>query len=115
MKRLGTVSHYAKQGFLVVRCESVPELNSRVVDKELTVVGFVKDVFGPIGYPYAAVKPKVKNPEGYVGKFLYVDDRDRRRSRASRFKRSKSGHHHRTSRQLGHDRRGKRPTPKRRG
>lgn len=47
MKRLGVVSHYAKQGFLIVRTNWVPSLNDPVVDKELKPVGVVKDVFGP--------------------------------------------------------------------
>jgi len=75
MKRLGKVSHYAKQGFLIVRTNWVPSLNEPVVDKDLRLVGVVKDVFGPVDYPYVAVKPRVKNPEKYVGTLLYVDKR----------------------------------------
>jgi RNA-binding protein len=75
MKRLGKVSHYAKQGFLIVRTDWVPSLNERVVDKDLKHVGVVKDVFGPVHRPYVAVKPRVRNPESYVGALLYVDSR----------------------------------------
>ncbi|WP_297462983.1 Gar1/Naf1 family protein [Thermococcus sp.] len=73
MRRLGKVSHYAKQGFLILRTDWVPSLNDPVVDKNLTVVGFVKDVFGPVKRPYVAVKPRVRDPENYVGALLYVD------------------------------------------
>ncbi|NPA48165.1 MAG: H/ACA RNA-protein complex protein Gar1 [Thermococci archaeon] len=90
MKRLGTVSHYARQGFLIIRCEHVPELNSKVFDKELNMVGIVKDVFGPVGSPYVAVKPSVKNPEAYVGAFLYVETRRRGRSRDKNKSRGKN-------------------------
>lgn len=78
MKRLGKVSHYAKQGFLIVRTDWVPSLNEPVVDKNLKHVGVIKDVFGPVDYPYVAVKPRVKNPEDYVGALLYVDTRKTR-------------------------------------
>jgi len=102
MKRLGKVSHYAKQGFLIVRTNWVPSLNEPVVDKNLKHVGVIKDVFGPVDYPYVAVKPRVKNPEDYVGALLYVDTRKKRsknfkgKSKPKRVKRS-------------------RPAPKRRG
>ncbi|ANF22032.1 Gar1/Naf1 family protein [Thermococcus piezophilus] len=82
MKRLGKVSHYAKQGFLILRTDWVPSLNELVVDKKLTVVGVVKDVFGPVEKPYVAVKPRVRNPENYVGALLYVDTK-RKKAKAN--------------------------------
>ena len=103
MKRLGKVSHYAKQGFLILRTDWVPSLNDPVVDKNLAVVGVVKDVFGPVKRPYVAVKPRVKDPEGYVGSVLYVDTRRRRNKPAKGGKkRSKGG-------------KGRRPAPRKRG
>lgn len=99
MKRLGKVSHYAKQGFLIVRTSWVPSLNDRVVDKDLTFVGVVKDVFGPVKAPFVAVKPSVKNPSDYVGAVLYVDTR-----KAKGGGRKKAPKHRR-----------QRPTPKKRG
>ncbi|EHR78223.1 H/ACA RNA-protein complex protein Gar1 [Thermococcus litoralis DSM 5473] len=75
MKRLGKVSHYAKQGFLILRSTFAPALNDPVVDKNLQLIGTVKDVFGPVNYPYVAVKPRVKDPQRYVGEVLYVDER----------------------------------------
>ena len=91
MKRLGKVSHYAKQGFLVLRTDWVPSLNDPVVDKKLTVVGVVKDVFGPVKRPYVAVKPRVKNPGEYVGTLLYVDTKRKKATHARGKKRSKGG------------------------
>lgn len=79
MKRLGRVSYYAKQGFLILRSNWVPSLNDPVVDKDLQLVGIVKDVFGPVKMPYVAVKPKIKAPEKYVGQVLYVDERKKRK------------------------------------
>ncbi|AFL95682.1 H/ACA RNA-protein complex component Gar1 [Thermococcus cleftensis] len=105
MKRLGKVSHYAKQGFLILRTDWVPSLNDPVVDKKLTVVGVVKDVFGPVKRPYVAVKPRVRNPENYVGALLYVDS-----------SRKKSGHARKgRPGRKGSKGRGKRPAPRKRG
>ncbi|CAB49230.1 Gar1/Naf1 family protein [Pyrococcus abyssi] len=79
MKRLGKVSHYAKQGLLIVRSTWVPSLNDPVIDKDLKFVGIVKDVFGPVKRPYVAIKPKVDDPEKYVGQVLYIDERRKKR------------------------------------
>ncbi|ASJ01249.1 Gar1/Naf1 family protein [Thermococcus gorgonarius] len=99
MKRLGKVSHYAKQGFLILRSSWVPNLNDRVVDKNLNFVGVVKDVFGPVKAPFIAVKPRVRNPSDYVGAVLYVDTRKAKgRGKEKQSRRVK-----------------KRPAPKRRG
>ncbi|AHF80068.1 Gar1/Naf1 family protein [Thermococcus paralvinellae] len=103
MKRLGKVSHYAKQGFLILRSDWVPSLNDLVVDKNLQTIGIVKDVFGPVKMPYVAVKPKVKNPEKYIGQVLYVDER-KRRKRAEQKSKGKSKKFKK-----------KRPAPKKRG
>ncbi|WP_297501206.1 Gar1/Naf1 family protein [Thermococcus sp.] len=103
MKRLGKVSHYAKQGFLIVRSGWVPSLNDSIVDKELKHVGVVKDIFGPVNHPYVAVKPHVKNPERYVGTLLYVDQRKKngKSGKVKRFPGRRAGK--------------RRPTPRRRG
>ncbi|AEC51265.1 H/ACA RNA-protein complex component Gar1 [Pyrococcus sp. NA2] len=87
MKRLGKVSHYAKQGLLIVRTNWVPSLNDPVVDKDLKFVGIVKDVFGPVRMPYVAIKPKVENPERYVGQILYIDERRKTRKKGKKMRR----------------------------
>ncbi len=91
MRRLGKVSHYAKQGFLILRSDWVPSLNSPVVDKGLTLVGTVKDVFGPVNKPYVAVKPRVRNPEGYIGALLYVDSSRKKNSRSKKARSKRPG------------------------
>ncbi|WP_175059731.1 Gar1/Naf1 family protein [Thermococcus sp. 2319x1] len=102
MKRLGKVSHYAKQGFLILRSTFAPALNDPVVDKNLQLIGTVRDVFGPVSYPYVAVKPRVEDPQRYVGEVLYVDER---RKKAP----SKAGKKHEGEVKK------KRPAPKKRG
>ena len=110
MRRLGKVSHYAKQGFLILRTDWVPSLNDPVVDKGLNVVGIVKDVFGPVKRPYVAVKPRVRNPENYVGALLYVDSSRRKsgKDRKKPVKGKKSG-----KRSKGE--KARRPAPRKRG
>lgn len=115
MKRLGVVSHYAKQGFLIVRTNWVPSLNDPVVDKELKPVGVVKDVFGPVNYPYVAVKPRVKDPEKYVGALLYVGRREKGGKKAPQ--KGKTSGKNRSPKKARKGKTGKRsgPTPRRRG
>ncbi|WP_456368065.1 Gar1/Naf1 family protein [Thermococcus sp.] len=110
MKRLGVVSHYAKQGLLIVRTNWVPSLNEPVLDKELKPVGTIKDVFGPVHHPYVAVKPRVKEPERYVGAVLYVGKRERLNSSKKKAKSKSKG----TKRPKRRDHKAG-PAPKRRG
>ena len=58
MKRVGDVVRTA-QGLAVVRApdESKPEFGITVVDENLTEIGRVVDVFGPVARPYVAVSP----------------------------------------------------------
>lgn len=56
MRRLGKVMHATKRG-LVLRVERVPELGRAVYDGERRRVGSVLDVFGPVGSPYATIRP----------------------------------------------------------
>jgi len=97
MRRLGKVSTYAKQGFLIIRSTFIPALNDRVIDKNLQVIGIVKDVFGPVKSPYVAIKPRIKNPEKYIGEVLYIDKRRNKKpsSASKKSKKIKKGAKHR--------------------
>jgi RNA-binding protein len=74
MRRLGDVVRTA-QGLAVVRApdETYADVGSSVVDEDLTTVGTVVDVFGPVDRPYLAVNPSgsVHLP-GLLGKTLYA-------------------------------------------
>ena len=74
MYRLGDVETVA-QGLLVVRlADTVPEIGIAVVDEQLTAVGKVVDVFGPVSHPYAAVTPSDEtNLAIFLGETLYAD------------------------------------------
>ena len=58
MRRIGAVERLA-QGLAVVRAtdETYADIGTSLVDDELTSVGEVVDVFGPVDRPYMAVSP----------------------------------------------------------
>ena len=58
MKRVGDVVRTA-QGLAVVRApdDEAPDFGITVVDENLTDIGRVVDVFGPVARPYVAVSP----------------------------------------------------------
>lgn len=75
MRRLGKVLHVSNRGSIIIRTEKTPPLgsNSLVMDKQAQEVGIIIDVFGPVKFPYVAIKPK----RGYdtkklVGQMLYL-------------------------------------------
>lgn len=74
MKRAGTVVGTA-QGVVVLRSDddSYPELGTQVLNSDLTDVGDVVDVFGPVEGPYLAVSPAERpGSAGLVGQTLYA-------------------------------------------
>jgi len=58
MRRVGSVERLA-QGLAVVRAtdETYADIGASLVDDELSSVGKVVDVFGPVERPYMAVSP----------------------------------------------------------
>jgi RNA-binding protein len=58
VKRVGDVVRTA-QGLAVVRAseDEAPDFGITVVDENLTEIGRVVDVFGPVARPYVAVSP----------------------------------------------------------
>ena len=74
MQRAGSVVKIA-QGLLVVRAtgDSTPDIGTRVVDEELTEVGHVVDIFGPIDSPYLSITPGDDvHPAALLNENLYI-------------------------------------------
>ena len=74
MYRLGTVTRTA-QGLAIVRYEAErdPEIGTTVLDEDLSTVGRVVDVFGPVDRPYVAVSPSGSNTlASLIGVKLYA-------------------------------------------
>jgi RNA-binding protein len=55
-----------------VKIENTPKIGETIVDENLTPIGKVFDIFGPVSSPYAAVKPTLREAEKLGGKILYV-------------------------------------------
>jgi RNA-binding protein len=73
MKRAGEVVRVA-QGLAIVRCpdEAHPDIGTELTDQELSTVGRVVDVFGPVERPYLAVDPR-SEPTLLLGSRLYAE------------------------------------------
>ncbi|MCS7096086.1 MAG: Gar1/Naf1 family protein [Candidatus Bathyarchaeota archaeon] len=78
MIRLGSVLHVSANRNLIVKLEKIPRIGEVVVDENFKPVGDVFDIFGPVTAPYAAIKPKISNPEILVNKMLYISPRKKK-------------------------------------
>ncbi|MHA1614514.1 MAG: H/ACA ribonucleoprotein complex subunit GAR1 [Candidatus Thorarchaeota archaeon] len=75
MRRLGKVLHISNRGSIIIRTEKTPPVGRQtiVMDKKAQEVGTIIDVFGPVKYPYVAIKPnRGYNPQKLVGQMLYL-------------------------------------------
>ena len=90
MRRLGTVLHVTRNGYIVVALEDkdhIPSLNVNVYDERRRKLGTLLDIIGPVEEPYAVVKPSDKSILNEVarGAVLYYEEpRPRRRRRLAR-------------------------------
>jgi len=75
LRRLGKVLHISKRGSIIIRTEKTPPVGSKslVMDKNAQEVGTIIDVFGPVKFPYVAIKPnRGSDPQKLVGQMLYL-------------------------------------------
>ena len=75
MRRLGKVLHISNRGSIIIRTEKTPPVGRQtiVMDKKAQEVGTIIDVFGPVKFPYVAIKPnRGYNPQKLVGQMLYL-------------------------------------------
>ena len=91
MKRLGTVLHMTRNGYIVARlekeeAEKLPPLNVPVYDRDLKKIGTLLDIIGPVKNPYAVVKPANREIKVYEGETLYykIPRPPRRRQRKAK-------------------------------
>ena len=85
LKRLGHVLHVSSSRNLILKAESLPKINSEVVDENLKFVGTVFDVFGPVSSPYISVKPAKPEPRRLIEKTLYTTPSTRRRKEKRKY------------------------------
>jgi rRNA processing protein Gar1 len=71
LQRIGFAIHLSADKNLIVKAEKTPKINDKVVDENLTFIGFVFDIIGPVKSPYISIKPQIPNPQRFVNKILY--------------------------------------------
>jgi len=57
LRRVGTIVHVSSHGYIILKAEFFPTIDSPVVTKRMKRIGTVHDVFGPVTSPYVSVKP----------------------------------------------------------
>jgi RNA-binding protein len=57
---------------IIIKSEKAPRIGSEVVDENLSVIGKVFDIIGPVSSPYAVVKPTVREPAKLLDKPVYL-------------------------------------------
>ncbi|MGA2522564.1 MAG: Gar1/Naf1 family protein [Candidatus Bathyarchaeia archaeon] len=72
MQKLGRVRALTPSKNVIVKAEKVPKIGTEVVDENLTVVGKVFDIIGPVSAPYAVVKPTINEPVKLLNKPVYL-------------------------------------------
>ncbi|HKM59980.1 MAG TPA: Gar1/Naf1 family protein [Candidatus Bathyarchaeia archaeon] len=72
MQKLGRVRALTPSKNVIVKAEKVPKIGTEVVDENLTVVGKVFDIIGPVSAPYAVVKPTISEPVKLLNKPVYL-------------------------------------------
>ncbi len=77
MRRLGIVLHVTPSRNFIVKLESTPKRDLRgakVVDGEMTVLGVVKDIIGPVAAPFLVVgcSRDITLPENFKGRVVYL-------------------------------------------
>jgi len=72
LQRLGKVISVTPSQNFVVKLDKTPQIGSTVIDENLTTVGKVFDIIGPVSSPYAVIRPTIKTPEKLANKQLYL-------------------------------------------
>ncbi len=80
LRRLGKALHSTRSRNLIVKTESgnnLPKIGAKVLNKKLSRVGTVTDVFGLVSRPYVAIKPETNELSKHVGDILFfMNDTD---------------------------------------
>ncbi|MDG7036394.1 MAG: hypothetical protein JRN37_06330 [Nitrososphaerota archaeon] len=61
MEKVGEVLHYAKSHMLIIRLRREIKENDVLYLKDGRAIGSIIEVFGPIAFPYAAVRTSILN------------------------------------------------------
>ncbi|MCL2691415.1 MAG: Gar1/Naf1 family protein [Candidatus Bathyarchaeota archaeon] len=72
MQRIGKALSITPSNGIIIKTETPPKIGCEVADENLTIVGKVFDIIGPVSSPYAVIKPNIKNPTTLLNKPLYA-------------------------------------------
>lgn len=72
MQRIGKALNITPSNCLIVKIDNTPKIGCEVADENLTVVGKVFDIIGPVASPYAVIKISTKNATALLNKPLYL-------------------------------------------
>jgi len=72
LQRIGKALSITPSNGIIIKTESPPKIGCEVADENLTIVGKVFDIIGPVSSPYAVIKPNIKNPTTLLNKPLYA-------------------------------------------
>jgi RNA-binding protein len=72
MQRIGKALSITPSNCLIVKTDNPPKIGCEVADENLTVIGKIFDIIGPVSSPYAVIKISVKNPTALLNKPLYL-------------------------------------------
>jgi len=85
LQRIGRALHISSNKNIVLKAENLPKFGDKVVDENLSPVGTVFDIFGPVSSPYVSIKPDAKETRRLIGRPLYAvpskSPREKRRKR----------------------------------
>lgn len=75
---LGTVSHLSRSsGNLILEAEAKVKIGEPTFAEGGRQVGVVFDLFGPVTKPFVAIRPRVMDPERYIGEPLFLERKKR--------------------------------------
>lgn len=88
MDYLGIVEEVTRDGRLIIRCRTLPNLGDQVFDSKRRRMGVVKRIFGPVEEPYLSVTPdegldplRLKGSETFYNKGKEQNGKTKRRNR----------------------------------
>jgi len=72
MQRIGKALSVTPSNSLIVKTDNPPKIGCEVTDENLTVIGKVFDIIGPVSSPYVVIKLSTKNATSLLDKPLYL-------------------------------------------
>ncbi|MDR2203015.1 MAG: Gar1/Naf1 family protein [Nitrososphaerota archaeon] len=72
MQKIGKALNITPSNSIIIKTETPPKIGCEVADENLTTIGKIFDIIGPVSSPYAVIKTNIKNPSSLLNKPLYL-------------------------------------------